>query len=180
MARNKTIRVYPEGNVWVVKKDGAARASAIENTKVEALQAARNIALNQNLTVIVHGKDGRIQRTWNPEEGEPKGNCFLTTACVKYYGLKDDCYQLQTLRKFRDEYLLESSEDQILVKKYYSIAPLLVDLLEIDSNRDILFERIFERINSACAAIQSEKFFKAKRIYQKTVLELLTHFKISS
>ncbi len=132
----RTIRVYPDGNVWVVKKDGHEKASAIKSTKAEALRAARSIAINQNLTIVVHGKDGKIQRTWNPEDGEPEGDCFLTTACVKYYGLKDDCYQLQTLRKFRDGYLSGSSQNRILVHQYYSIAPRLVKLLEVDKDKE--------------------------------------------
>lgn len=179
MSRNKTIRVYPEGGVWVVKKDGASRASAIENTKANALSSARNIAINQNLTVIVHGRDGKIQRTWNPEEGEPKGNCFLTTACVKHYGLPDDCYQLQILRQFRDDYMSKSSEDRILIQQYYSIAPKIVKHLEADINKDILFEKIFKKINSACLAIQLGQLLRAKFIYKETVHELLTLFKIS-
>ena len=29
------------------------------------------------------------------------GGCFLTTACVTYRGLADDCYELNVLRNFR-------------------------------------------------------------------------------
>jgi len=142
MAKYRTIRVYPDGRVWVVKKDTATKASAVRNTKEGALRVARDIAINQNLTVIVHGRDGKIQRTWNPEEGEPDESCFLTTACVKYYGLKDNCYQLQTLRKFRDTYLLATAKNKYLVEKYYSVAPKLVALLAKDENREELYRII--------------------------------------
>ncbi len=173
----RTIRVYPDGNVWVVKKDGHEKASAVKNTKAEALKAARTIAINQNLTVAVHGKDGKIQRTWNPEEGEPDGNCFLTTACVKYYGLKDDCYQLQTLRKFRDGYLSESAQNKILIQEYYSKAPRLVELLKVDKRKEKLFQEIFRKINLACEAIESRKLSQAKKIYKEAVVHLLNYFK---
>lgn len=41
------------------------------------------------------------------EEGSSSGSgwCFLTTACCKYKGLPDDCAELETLRRFRDNYL---------------------------------------------------------------------------
>lgn len=179
MSKNKTIRVYPNGRNWVVKKDGYEKASAIRNTKNEALQAARNIAINQNLTVIVHGSDGRIQRKWNPEEGEPEGDCFITTACTSFYGLSDDCYQLQTLRKFRDGYLSKSSESKKLIKQYYSVAPALVTLLKADSDRRKLFADIFMKINSACAALELKQYEEAKRIYIDAVKDLLNRYKVS-
>lgn len=178
MAKYKTIRVYPDGNVWVVKKDSAAKASAIKNTKDEALRAARSFAVNQGLTIIIHGKDGRIQRTVTPQEAESNDNCFITTACVKYFKLKDDCYELQTLRKFRDEYLLKSSKDKVLVNQYYTIAPQIVHLLEKDKQKQMLFQEIFKRISEACRAIEGKDFQSAKTIYSQTVFRLMKYFKM--
>lgn len=178
MAKYRTIRVYPDGYVWVVKKDGAAKASAIENTKEDAYKAARKIALNQGLVIIVHGKDGKIQKTVRPEEASDDG-CFITTACVNYYGLDDNCSQLETLRQFRDKHLLKSSKDKLLVKEYYTIAPQLVRLLdkcpEMEKNKQ--FRIIFQKINDACYAIKSGKFEKAKKIYKGAVIHLLKHLK---
>lgn len=177
MAKYKTIRVFPDGAVWVVKKDGAARAWAVRNTKEEALKAAKDIAIKQGLAVIIHGKDGRIQKTVRPEDTSDDGGCFITTACVKYYGLNDDCYQLATLRQFRDSYLLSSNSNEKLVKQYYIIAPTLVKLIEVDTNRDKLFKKIYSEINKACEAIERRDLELAKDIYQKAVKHLLLYFK---
>jgi hypothetical protein len=181
MAKYKTIRVYPDGPVWVVKKDGAARAWAVRNTKEEALKAAKDVAIKQGLAVIIHGKDGRIQKTVRPEDTSSEssgGGCFITTACVNYYGLNDNCYQLETLRGFRDSYLSTSKSNEKLVKQYYQIAPTLVALMEIDKNKDQLFENVFSEINSACEAIDKREFEQAKNIYQNTVKHLLRYFKL--
>ncbi len=176
MAGKKLIWVYPSGDVWVVKKGSrTSKASAIRNTQKEAYEAARNIALNQNLTIMVCGPDGRIQKKVSPREARDN-NCFITTACVNYYGLSDNCYQLKTLRKFRDSYLSESVDKQALVEQYYAIAPRLVELLEKDKNREKLFEQIFEKINAACFAIKEKKFEEAKNIYQDAVIHLLSYF----
>lgn len=177
MAKGKTIRVYPSGQVWVVKKDGTERASTVKNTKSEALAAARHIALNQGLVIIIHGKDGKIQKTFRPQDSSDE-DCFVTTACIKYYGLRENCYQLQTLRKFRDNYLMKSVNNRILVQNYYFIAPQLVHLLEIDKKRKSLFKFIFREIEEACAAIEKRQFHKAKLIYHNTILQLLSYFKI--
>ena len=69
MAKSKTVRVYPDGNVWVVKRDGVGKAAAIRDTKKEALEVAREIALNQGISITIHGRDGKIQRrVWPNEE----------------------------------------------------------------------------------------------------------------
>lgn len=178
MAKNKSIRVYPDAQVWVVKKDTGSKASAIKNTKEEALKVAREIALNQNLTIIIHGKDGRIQKTVTPEMTQSDDNCFITTSCTKYYGLSDDCYELQTLRKFRDTYLMRTAKSRNLVTQYYIIAPTLVSLLESSESKKKLYRKIFDRINCACLAIEKEKFSKAKIIYEDTVIYLMKYFNL--
>lgn len=176
MPRKKSIWVKPDGDVWIVKKEGATKASAIRNTQREAYEAARNIALNQNLSITVCRPDGSIQRIVSPREARDN-DCFITTACVRYYGLSDNCYQLATLRKFRDGYLSETPENKILIQQYYSIAPLLVNQLESDINRNKLFADIFQKINLACSAIEKREFAQAKKIYCDVILFLLNNFK---
>jgi hypothetical protein len=169
-----TIKVFKDGDVWVAQKDGTARASAIRNTQKEAYLAARNIALNQGLTITVYSKGKK--RVINPRDKSDEDNCFITTACVKYYGYDDDCYQLQTLRKFRDTYMLNSLKGKQLVEEYYSIAPHLVQRLETDDNKKEIFEKIFHQINQACKAIENKKFDNAKAIYKKAVSNLLKYY----
>ncbi|MHB8260358.1 MAG: DUF2188 domain-containing protein [Bacteroidia bacterium] len=173
----RTIRVYKNGNVWVAKKDGTSKASAIRNTQKEAYLAARNIALNQGLTITVYYPTGGIKSVINPQNKSEENNCFLTTSCVKYFGLPDDCYELQTLRKFRDNYLLKSSGGRELVQQYYSIAPSLVKKLERNFDRKNLFEEIFYEIKKACKAIENKEFERAKIIYEQAVSRLFNHFK---
>lgn len=173
----KTIHIVPKEDGWVVKKEGAQRISGSADTKAEAYEIARDIALNQGLDIIVHGKDGKIQKKVRPQESEE--GCFITTACVNYFGLDDECYQLQTLRKFRDNYLLKSTGNELLVQQYYKIAPRIVRCINNDKNRDDLFALVFLEINNACIAIEKKQFNNAKSIYTKIVQQLLAHFKLS-
>lgn len=170
----KTIKVFKDGNVWVVQKDGAARASAIRNTQKEAYLAARIIALNQGLTITVYSRGSK--KIINPKNKSEEGNCFITTACVKYYGLADNCYELQTLRSFRDNYLLKTSENTKLVKQYYSVAPKIVRQLEADQNKGKLIEKIFKEITKACKAIEKQKFEEAKSIYKSAISFIFSHY----
>src|SRR5690606_9243497 len=172
----KTIRVFRSGAVWIAKKDGA-KASAIRNTQKEAYLAAKNIALNQGLTITVYRPNGGIKAVINPQNKSEESNCFITTSCVKYFKLNDDCYELTTLRKFRDEHLCKSESDKKLVEQYYIIAPMLVKELEKAHNKEDLFGKIFTQIKLACESIENEDFEKAKNIYRDVVSHLLGHFK---
>ncbi len=167
-----TIRVYKSEGVWVAKRDSATRAAGRFSTQKEAYLRAREIALNNGLTITVYYPNGGIKAVVNPRNREEEGNCFLTTACIKYYGLKDDCYELKTLREFRDNYLLSSTQGKELVKQYYKVAPIIVKSLEADSRRKILFEEIFSQIKLACLAIERGEFDNATKIYESAVINL--------
>lgn len=52
--------------------------------------------------------------------------CYLTTACVKYKGLDDDCEELTVLRYFRDTYLMEKPNGKAMIAMYYEQAPCIL------------------------------------------------------
>lgn len=64
MSRN-THHVVPNSDRggWDIKRGGSARASAHAETKAEAEKVARTISKNQNTELVIHGKDGIIQRS---------------------------------------------------------------------------------------------------------------------
>jgi hypothetical protein len=174
----RTIRVYKDGQVWVAKKDGTNRASAVKNTQREAYLAARAIALNQGLTITVYYPTGGIKAVINPRNKGEEGDCFITTSCVKYFGLPDNCYELQILRKFRDNYLLKSKKGQELVFQYYLLAPAIVTRMEHARQKKLLFKEVFLQIRQACNAIEKKEFSKATRIYKDAVLYLVNYLKV--
>lgn len=53
--------------------------------------------------------------------------CFFTTAAVGTLGMADDCWELRTLRAFRDGPLAHTVRGHALVAQYYAQAPRLVD-----------------------------------------------------
>ena len=53
--------------------------------------------------------------------------CFFTTAASLTLGLSDDCWELRTLRAFRDGPLATTAEGRALTARYYAEAPRLVD-----------------------------------------------------
>lgn len=61
MSSRRNQHVVPHGNAWAVRGAGADRATAIFDTKSEAVDCARSIAQHQRSELLVHGKDGQIQ-----------------------------------------------------------------------------------------------------------------------
>ena len=60
----KTHHVVPSPNGgWNVKKGGAERASIHTDTKQQAIDAGRQISRNQGTEFVIHGQNGRIQRS---------------------------------------------------------------------------------------------------------------------
>jgi hypothetical protein len=105
--------------------------------------------------------------------------CFLTTACVKYYSLPDDAYELTTLRKYRDNYLASSVDGKRLINDYYRISPKLVELANGDSERKTVYEFIYSRIRKACSEIEKQKYSSAKKIYVNLVGSLMKKYHVN-
>jgi hypothetical protein len=63
MAKQDTHHVVPNPDGgWNVKRGGGQKASHHTDTKAEAEKIARGISKNQGTELIIHGKDGKIQR----------------------------------------------------------------------------------------------------------------------
>jgi hypothetical protein len=105
--------------------------------------------------------------------------CFLTTACVKYYSLPDNAYELTTLRKYRDDYLTSSAGGKKLISEYYRISPKLVELANADNERKNVYEFIYSRIREACSEIEKQNYASAKKIYVDLVGNLMKKYQVN-
>ena len=172
-----TIRVYKSAGEWVAKRDGATRGRYFVTQK-DAYLHAREVALNNGLTVTVYYPNGGIKAVINPRNKGEEDNCFITTACVRHYNLPDNCHQLETLRFFRDSYLRNQKDGKELIHQYYSIAPTLVKFLNQHPEKETIYRKIFHQINAACALIKREENEKAKALYVRVVSNLLRRFQL--
>ncbi|MFC7291989.1 CFI-box-CTERM domain-containing protein [Hirschia litorea] len=94
----------------------------------KGLEEAVKIASERTKALAKEGMECSI-----PDEPDflppEKEGCFLTTATVGAIGLADDCWELKTLRKFRDDVLKPTFKGRSLVENYYSIAPDIVRII---------------------------------------------------
>lgn len=60
----KSVHVVPNSSGgWSVKKSGAQRASVRTDKKVDAVKMGRVISQRSGSELVIHGKDGKIQRS---------------------------------------------------------------------------------------------------------------------
>lgn len=104
--------------------------------------------------------------------GSGSSGCFLTTACCVYKGLPDDCYELQTMRRLRDEYIKKQSYGEKLISDYYSEAPIIVKKINESSDRDEILERTYNKIVDIVETIDSGSYERAVILYMMLIHEL--------
>ncbi|WPX18653.1 DUF2188 domain-containing protein [Pseudomonas sp. 10S4] len=57
----KNQHVVPHGNDWAVKGAGNSKATKVVGTQAEAIELAREIAINQGSEMLIHGQNGQIR-----------------------------------------------------------------------------------------------------------------------
>jgi len=91
--------------------------------------------------------------------------CFLTTAVCEYQLKPDNCYELETLRKFRDGWLKENHPADI--ETYYAHAPAIVAKIKASHSAVRIFDEMyFGFILPALKAIEADNFNEAYKIYK--------------
>lgn len=53
--------VVPRDGEWAVKGEGNGRDTSRHGKQSDAIDAARDIAINQGGEVVIHGRDGKIR-----------------------------------------------------------------------------------------------------------------------
>ncbi|MBC8035953.1 MAG: hypothetical protein H7X89_01885 [Rhizobiales bacterium] len=104
--------------------------------------------------------------------------CFLTTACTQVIGLRDNCFELRTLRRFRDVYLVKQPGGLAEITLYYSLAPLIMQRLygigARARNRELA--KLYARYVLPCAVLAALGFNKiTHREYRRMVIHLKRH-----
>ena len=106
--------------------------------------------------------------------------CFITTAACMALHEKKDCKELNELRKFRDEHLLTTGdEDKKLVQEYYRIGPLIVEKIDAEWNPFAIYAELWEDyIKPSCIKIEQKQWNEAKMIYVNMVKKLCQLYSI--
>lgn len=53
--------VVPHDGLWQVKREGSEKATKTFETQRQAIEYGRNIAINQQSELVIHGRNGQIR-----------------------------------------------------------------------------------------------------------------------
>lgn len=105
------------------------------------------------------------------------GGCYVTTAICETYQKPDDCYELTSFRKFRDEWLIKQPDGIDLIHQYYLVAPLIVKLIDKEEDRDKIYQDLNELYLLPCLkSIENDRYEECKENYIKMVEDLCRRY----
>jgi hypothetical protein len=107
---------------------------------------------------------------------EPPESCFITTACCQAMGLDDDCFELRTLRRYRDHVLSKRPGGAGDIALYYELAPLILTRLPGKTRAKRLRSIYARYIFPAALAAQLGFNTLAHRLYVDMLAELARAF----
>ena len=107
-------------------------------------------------------EDGQWRKKRSDSGAEKKkSGCYITTAVCSIKGLPDDCRELETLRSFRDNVLMQTQRGRALVGRYYEVAPSIAAQLRDPAE----ISMIWLTIQGCVTAISEGRHEDATRMY---------------
>ncbi len=102
-----------------------------------------------------------------------RGGCFLTSACMEAKGLPDDCDELETMRRYRDEVLARQTGGKEEINRYYAIAPDIVENINKRKDAKEIWQRVYDEMVAPCVAyIKAAEYDQAFALYRDYALRL--------
>ena len=99
--------------------------------------------------------------------------CYITTAVCASLGKPDNCYELNLMRRYRDEYLVNQDGGEEIVAEYYDIAPTIVNRINRMENSEDVYADIWNHYLHPCVSmIESDNLEACRKIYTDMVYSL--------
>lgn len=143
-----------------------------EGAKIDVYSPSSKTKPHDSIHVKANTKTGKFDviTKFDGKKESSSGSCYLTTACMKHYlnNFDDNCYELSVLRWFRDNFV--SNED---IKHYYNTAPYIVEGIEREDNKDIVYDYIYDNVVDYCVtAIENGNYIEAYKRYKDSIINL--------
>jgi hypothetical protein len=98
--------------------------------------------------------------------------CFITTACCEVLGLDDDCFELRTLRRYRDTVLARQPGGQQAITRYYALAPHILARIRVKKREARLLSVYARFVLPAAIAARLGLNALAYRLYVRMLADL--------
>lgn len=99
--------------------------------------------------------------------------CYLTTACVNYFGLADDGPELTAMRKLREYYAVECND---LIAEYYQLSPVIISKIASTRKDREIFTEIYESVKLCQKYVDAGQWKEAHDEYLAMYHKLKTRY----
>lgn len=144
-----------------------------DREKTVSLTDIKSVLESMGRTVYL-GKIGDIRGILTTVGGS--SSCFLTTACVEAMELADNCWELTSLRRFRDTFLTESMGGRQMISQYYQIAPMILQGIRSRPDSQAILRGIHGPIHEIARWVCLDRKDDAVAMYRRLVLELMDRY----
>lgn len=149
------------GKVYSAVEPDTTKYVALIATLADAMDEARRMDAETQCTAVDDGL-------------QSFDDCFLTSACCAVLGLTDDCWELATLRRFRDGYMQGFAEGRADIGRYYAEAPAIAQgLVSSAEGRRRLLGLYWRTILPAVVLARLGLNRTAHAVYRRMMLDLL-------
>lgn len=153
---NQDIRHWSEKKFYKNVRSSKQYKKADFESKAEMLRSAK--------------REAKMIKSLRRDAGLGGGICYITTAICEASGKPDDCYELTTLRNFRDNWLAKQPDGLALINKYYETAPGIVNAINALKNRNSIYAFLNRSFLKKCLAfIKNNKMMACKKCYMDMV-----------
>lgn len=95
------------------------------------------------------------------EKGEYDSGCLVTTACVRWAGLPDDCRELTLIRRLRDEHVRHLAGGEAILEAYARLAPPLIRRIEAAEDAEAVWARLLAIVRRTADLVEAGRLPEA-------------------
>lgn len=105
---------------------------------------------------------------------DDKSTCSYERCIIEGLGKTNEAKELELLRRFRDETLLNDEVGRVLVHLYYRISPRIAS--KLNTNRNLGYELVYQNvIQPLCNSIKSSDYYGSINQYAKGITYLASN-----
>jgi len=154
------------------------------DTTFNWIYQALSVSKNSTFQIYLHGvfaneAEGNLKLFLNNENGKELAffywhinqACYLTTACVNYKGLDDNCSELTAMRLLREHYI-DDLDYRELIREYYQLASQIIESINAEDDPSLIYDQIYQSVKICEIAVNNGDWAIARDEYLSMYYEL--------
>lgn len=99
--------------------------------------------------------------------------CFITLACLRQK-LGNHCLELESLRSFRDSYMMSTSEGRYWTEQYYMLSPRIVKGINKRKESKRIWDEIYYKYVIPCVTLVKQGTIDSNKAAMDTMTSMLS------